>query len=312
MENRSHALWAGFFTIAMLCAAIFAGIWLNRDKTQRIDYQIITSRAISGLNPQASVRYKGLAVGRVDNIDFDTKVAGQIIINISVDPDTPITQSTFATLGYQGVTGIAFVQLDDDGSNSVKLNVAAGTVPRIPLQPGLLEKLERSSSVILANAELVSARLAEFFTPENQKTMLGAFSNTAQATARWTKVADDLSPSLQLIPDLVHQTNQTLLSVQELSQNATQLSQQMTGVAKQLQDPDGPLNHTLSTLSDLSTNLQSETLPKITILTSETSNSMRTFNKTMEELKERPQILIFGKPTASAGPGEAGFVEPKK
>src|SRR5689334_6401478 len=111
MENRSHALWAGFFTIAMLCATVFAGIWLNRDKTVRTDYLIVTNKAISGLNPQASVRYKGLAVGRVDKIEFDPDVAGQIDIKISIDPDTPITKSTFATLGYQGVTGIAFVQL---------------------------------------------------------------------------------------------------------------------------------------------------------------------------------------------------------
>src|SRR4051812_38009681 len=105
MENRSHALWAGFFTVAMLCVVIFAGIWLNRDKVQRTAYRITTMRAVSGLNPQAVVRYKGLEVGRVDQINFDPAVVGQIVIDISIDPDTPITQSTFATLSYQGVTG---------------------------------------------------------------------------------------------------------------------------------------------------------------------------------------------------------------
>jgi hypothetical protein len=40
MENRSHALIAGFFTIALLILAIFIVIWLGRDKIQRTPYEI--------------------------------------------------------------------------------------------------------------------------------------------------------------------------------------------------------------------------------------------------------------------------------
>jgi len=316
MENRSHALWAGFFTLAMLCATIFAGIWLNRDKTLRTDYLIVTSRPISGLNPQASVRYKGLAVGRVDKIYFDPKVAGQIDIKISIDPDTPVTRSTFATLGYQGVTGIAFVQLDDDESSLSKSTDGADKtqkeIRRIPLRPGLLERLERSGTVILANAELASERLAELLTPANQKTMLSAFSNTSQATARWTKVADGLNPTLQRMPELAQHATQTLQSVQELADNASQLSQQLTVLANQLQDPNGSLNQTIISYGNLGENLQGETLPKIGELTNDVRHTVRTFNKTLEEINERPQDLIFGKSPAAPGPGEAGFVEPVK
>jgi phospholipid/cholesterol/gamma-HCH transport system substrate-binding protein len=312
MENRSHALWAGFFTLTMFCAAVFAGIWLNRDKTVRTEYQIATTRAVSGLNPQAAVRYKGLAVGRVDKIDFDDTVAGQILIDISIDPDTPITQSTFATLGYQGVTGIAFVQLDDDGSKPVKVNIVAGQVPRIPLRPGLFERIEASSTKILENAEVVTERLSQLLTPENQKTMLGAFSSTTQTTERWTKLADELGPTAQMLPGMVQQTGQTLKSVQELSNNASQLSQQLTGLTRQLQDPNGALNHSLATVGNLSDNIQSDTLPKISTLSTDASNSMRNFDQAIEELKEHPQNLLFGKPASVPGPGEAGFVEPKK
>ena len=312
MENRSHALWAGFFTIAMICAAIFAGIWLNRDKTQRTDYQITTSRAVSGLNPQAAVRYKGLTVGRVDTINFDPAVTGQILIEISIDPDTPITKTTFATLGYQGVTGIAFIQLDDDESNSKTISVVEGQIPRIPLRPGLFERLEQRSVNILANTELATERLSQMFSPDNQKTMLDAFHSTSQATSHWTQVADDLNPTIQRLPELAKQTNQMLLSVQDLATNAAQLSQQLTGLAKQLQDPQGPLNHSLNNFGKLSLDIQSQTLPKLNTLTHEATGSMRTLNKTLEELKEHPQNLIFGKPVPTPGPGETGFVEPKK
>ena len=310
MENRSHALWAGFFTVALLCATVIAGIWLNRDKTQRTGYQIVSQRAVTGLNPQAAVRYKGLAVGRVDKIDFDPEQAGQILISISIDPDTPITQTTFATLGYQGVTGIAFVALDDESLNPVRVARTEGKVPRIPLHPGLLERLEQSSTKILNNVELVTDRIAQLLTPENQKTILGAFSGAVNATARWSKVADDLEPGVNALPGLLRQADQTLLSVQELSRSGVQLSAQLTGFTRDLQNPKGALNHTLTTFGNVGESLQAETLPRISTLTNDVSGTMKSVNRTVEELKEHPQNLIFGKPAPAPGPGEAGFAEP--
>ncbi len=267
----------------MLCVTILIGVWLNRDQTQRTDYHIVTSRPVVGLNPQAFVRYKGLVVGRVTKISFDKQVAGQIDITISVDSETPITQSTFAALGYQGVTGIAFIQLDDDGSNSVKLASNQNQTQRIPLRSSLFDKLEVSSSTILANVELVSERLAQLFTLENQKLMLGALNGMAQMATRWETVADELKPTLQAMPGL--------------AQQATQASRQ--------------LNETLTTFSTLGKQIQSDTLPSINALTNDASNSMRTLNRTLEAVNDHPQNLIFGNPAAAPGPGEAGF-EPKQ
>src|SRR5471030_2490826 len=52
--------------------------------------------------------------GKVAAIGFDPKVTGQILVTLNINPDAPITKTTYGTLGYQGVTGIAYVQLDDD------------------------------------------------------------------------------------------------------------------------------------------------------------------------------------------------------
>ncbi|HWV63003.1 MAG TPA: MlaD family protein, partial [Oxalicibacterium sp.] len=114
MENKAHALMAGIFTIALLIAAVLIALWFNRDREERVPYEIATTLSVPGLTPQAAVRYRGLDVGRVDEVLFDPKVPGQILIRFSVAKNTPITHSTFATLSYQGVTGLAYVQLDDD------------------------------------------------------------------------------------------------------------------------------------------------------------------------------------------------------
>ena len=141
MENRSHALTTGFFTITLLIAAILYGLWFNRDRVERTPYVIATTQAIPGLNPQAPIRYRGLEVGRVGGIDFDPKVAGQILVVLNIDSDAPITTTTFASLGYQGVTGIAFIALDDDKVGSPLLRSSADHPARIPLRSGLFDQI---------------------------------------------------------------------------------------------------------------------------------------------------------------------------
>ena len=114
MENKSHAFMAGLFTLVLLAAVAASVYWFNRDNRERVPYDLVAHTNVTGLNPESAVRYRGLAVGKVESIKFDPRTPGQILIRILVNEGTPMTQSTFATLSYQGVTGLAFVQLDDD------------------------------------------------------------------------------------------------------------------------------------------------------------------------------------------------------
>jgi phospholipid/cholesterol/gamma-HCH transport system substrate-binding protein len=120
MENKSHALMAGLFTLLLGIALIAAAVWLGRDTVQRTTYEIATRSSVSGLSAQSDVRYRGLEVGKVESLRFDPATPGQILVRIAVDPTTPVTASTFAQLGYQGVTGLGYIQLDDDGAPGAK------------------------------------------------------------------------------------------------------------------------------------------------------------------------------------------------
>ena len=299
MENRSHALWAGLFTIALLCATIIAGIWINHDSTDFEEYEIITNSPVSGLNPQAAVRYRGLAVGHVTRIGFDPTVPGQILIRIAVNPATPVTHSTWATLSSQGVTGIAFVQLDDNGSNPARLTATSTTgssaLARIPLQPGVMENLEQRGNRLLANAEILTGRLSELMTPTNQKVIIGAFANVGHVTQHWTEVAG--------------KADTTLESIRKLAEDSRQTSRQITQLVTGLQATSEPLNQAISSLEQVST-LGQETLPHIHTLSREASNSARTMNRTLEQVGDQPQSLLFGKPAPAPGPGETGFIAP--
>ena len=71
MENKSHAMAAGIFMLVLASMLVGLALWLTRDQRQYTSYELSTTDAISGLQPQATVRYKGVAVGKVTHIGFD-------------------------------------------------------------------------------------------------------------------------------------------------------------------------------------------------------------------------------------------------
>lgn len=311
MENKAHALIAGLFTIALVAATVFIGIWLNRDRVDWVPYQIATKLSVPGLNPQAAVRYRGLDVGKVESITFDPLITGQILVNIKVRPETPITQSTFATLGYQGVTGIAYVQLDDDGTSANRVTSSEERLARIEMRPSLFDQLQTRGLEILKQTEQVASRVNAMLSPENEKTIMATFEGVSKAATELAAVPRQLQPTLEKLPALTRDAQQTVQSLNKLSKDASDLTTSLTGLSTKLQARNGPI----ATISDAAERvgsaadkLEHDTLP----LANDARSSIRALNRTLDNLSERPQSVLFGAPEIAPGPGEAGFAVPSK
>ncbi|SEO62864.1 phospholipid/cholesterol/gamma-HCH transport system substrate-binding protein [Duganella sp. CF517] len=312
MENRSHALTTGFFTITLLIAAILFGIWFNRDRVERAPYVIATTQSVPGLNPQAPVRYRGLEVGKVGGIAFNPKMAGQILVTLNINTDAPITKTTYATLGYQGVTGIAFIQLDDEQTGSPLLATSSEAPAVIPLRQGFLDQVEKRGKEILTQTEEVTKRLNTLLSPENQKIMLAAFADVSETANKYRDLPAKLEPTIAKLPALANEVQRTLVSVNAL---ATDVNRLTTG----LQAPDGPIARVSGTVDRIGLSVESvagglelDTLPQVNSLADDTRSSMRALRKTMNKINDRPQSLIFGAPGTPPGPGEEGFTAPTK
>jgi phospholipid/cholesterol/gamma-HCH transport system substrate-binding protein len=312
MENRSHAFMTGIFTLALLVAAVLFGIWFNRDRVQYDPYLLATTLAVPGLNPQAAVRYRGLEVGKVDEIDFDPKITGQILVHLSIDPATPITKTTYATLGYQGVTGIAYIQLDDETVGSPRLGTTSNAPARIPLRPGLLDQLEKRGTAILSKAEEVTVKLNDLLSDQNRKTILAAFSDVSDTVNRYKALPDSLGPTIDRLPALASKAEGAIDSVNLLAQDVARLSQSLQGPDGTLTRLSASVDRAVDGVEAVTTGAQLETLPSITALTDETRSSMRAVRRTMNTLNDRPQSILFGAPEPTPGPGEPGFSAPAK
>ena len=315
MENRSYALMTGVFTIALVIAAVLVGLWLNRDRTELVPYEIVTTQSIPGLNPEATVRYRGLEVGRVDQIVFDPRVTGQILIRLSVDKNSPVTTTTFASLGYQGVTGIAFIQLDDDRTGSPRLAAREDRPARIPLRPGLLDILETRGLAILEKTEQITDSLAKMVTDENQKTIVGAFDSIGKAADAYAAIPQKLEPTIERLPAITSKLERSLTSFDATATTIQATASSYGQLATRLQAPDGPLerlNGAVGSLQSATSELELETLPHVVQMTDEARGALRAVKRTATSLSDRPQSILFGAPSAQPGPGEPGFVPPTK
>lgn len=309
MENKAHALLAGLFTLALLAAAVAIAIWLGRDKTETVPYEIATKLSVPGLNPQAAVRYRGLDVGKVESIDFDPNVPGQILVRMRVQADTPVTQSTYGTLGYQGVTGIAYVQLDDDGSKPVRLHSSDKQVARIEMRASLFDTLQSKGMEILNQAEELTRRINGMLTPENEKMILSAFQSVGEAAKEIETIPRQLQPTLAKMPALADQAGQTLASINTLSRDVSALSNNLNALTTSLQGPDGTVSRLTTTIDQVgavANRIETEALP----LAHDARSTLRALNRTIDTFREQPQSILFGVSGRAPGPGESGFVAP--
>ncbi len=303
MENKAHALAAGAFVLVVTALVALLALWLTRDNTQRDLYDMSTAETVSGLQPQAAVRFRGVPVGKVELIGFDAKVKGNVLIRVSIDRSAPVTKSTFATVASQGVTGLGFIQLDDNGGSSERMTPNDDDPPRIPLKPGGLDKLLTQGEAILTQVEQASKRLNRLLSDENQAAVTGAVTQLGEAAGSLNRVAKGLEPTVSTLPALSRDASATLSSVRSATD-------EVAVTARRLNEKGGPLDKLSEGGTALAAGVQTfsaATLPKLGEVADETARAMRQLRRTVNAVDDNPQSLIFGNGTPVPGPGEPGF-----
>lgn len=318
MENKSHALAAGIFVLVV--AAMLAGlaIWLTRDNANYEQYELSTKDGVGGLQPQAAVRYKGVAVGKVMRIGFDPQVNGNVLIRIAVNEQAPISATTFAVLGYQGVTGLAHILLDDAEKPYPELPPGPSGLPRLPLKPSPFGKLAEQAPAILNQVEEATRRINQVLGDNNQRQLSEALANIAQAagsvnalTQRLdTTVVQRLDPALAALPPLAGDARKTLQTLQQAGTNVSTLAADLGKTTQRLNAEGGAIDQiTLGTqsLARAADQFSTTTLPRMNRAADDTSRAARQLSRTAGGVSDNPQLFIYGSGRIPPGPGEPGF-----
>jgi phospholipid/cholesterol/gamma-HCH transport system substrate-binding protein len=311
MENKSHAMVAGAFVLVVSALLAVLAVWLMRDNTERDLYEMSTSDTLSGIQPQGSVLFRGVPVGKIETIGFDTKIKGNVLIRVSIDHAAPLTKSVFASVASQGVTGLGFIQLDDTGESKERLVPNDEDPPRIPLKVGGFAKLIKQSEVIMRQVEEVTTRVNKVLTDENLQAAAIAVKQVGSAAKDVSSLATSLQTTLDAqlgpqhvnFPAFVKNADATLQSVRAATE-------EVTTTARRLNEKGGPLDKLSEGGAALASGVETfsaSTLPKLSEVADETARTMRQLRRTVNNVDDNPQALIFGNGPPTPGPGEPGF-----
>ncbi len=293
MENRAHALIAGIFVILLSISVGLVAMWFSGNSTKRTDYLVVTKESVSGLNPQSAVHYRGVNIGKVEKIQFDPDNPHQILIHIAVNENVILRKSVYAQLGYQGVTGLAYIQLNDDGVNNEILSDE-----RIPMRRSLLDEVTGSGQDLLTNVNKLVLKMHHLLNEQNQNHISQILQNIDKATKNFDGIAGHLQPVLSSFTELTIESGTLVKRLDQL------LGELNLTVAK-ANEKEGIFDSLSHSTQELAT-----TIPELRKLSYSLLRNSSNLDKVLHQLEENPQSLIFGRSPSSPGPGETGFVPP--
>ena len=312
MENKSHALIAGIFTVILTIAVMVAASWLNRDTTLRTPYVLTTSGSIAGLNVQAAVKYRGMEVGKVEGIVFDQEKPGQILVKVGIQPDTPVTNATFAELGLQGLTGLAFIQLDADEKikDVKKLNSTSSAPVRIAIRPSLFDRISISGEDMVSKASSAMTQINKLLDDGNQKILTQTMVNLQDATKKIAQLADEVQPAAKGIAALASGGQKSLGNADKMMADVGKLAvdlnkklDQVDRIARSAEQ----IGQSAERIGQSAAAVEVQTLPRVNALVEDASRGIRSADRMVEKIGDEPASVLFGAPPPQPGPGEPGF-----
>lgn len=315
MENKSHAMAAGSFVLALLVLLGALALWLTRDRHDYTLYEMSTGDTISGLQNQATVRYKGVAVGKVTEITFDQAQQGNVLIRIAVNSKAPVSPTTtFGMLGYQGVTGIAHIQLDDVTEPMAALPEGPGGIPRLLMKSSPLSVLADQGMTILSKVDEATRRINQLLGDDNQERFSSLLLNLSDAASNVSGVTRSMHTALQQeLPGMTQDARRALQAMEKAGQEAGALAQEVRRMTTTVQGPDGALARITEgsqAMARAAERLDRATLPGISQAASDVSSAARRLGSAAAGIGDNPQSLLYGVDAGQPGPGEPGFVAP--
>lgn len=171
MEPKVNYMVVGLFVVVLTTALVAGLIWFTaaEHKPHRT-YLVYMNEAATGLAIAATVKFNGVDVGYVKDIRLNPANPQQVILELSIETDAPINQSTTATLMMQGITGVSYVGLSAKAAFASPIAIKPGEhYPEIPYTPSLLVQLNNVLSDIGAGMKGLREAFEGLLNEKNRK-----------------------------------------------------------------------------------------------------------------------------------------------
>lgn len=238
MESNVNYTVVGAFTIALIAAIVIIILWLSAGLTEThyTTYRVYMNEAVTGLSIGGPVKYNGVDVGNVQDIDLNHNNPQQVELLLNIKVGTPITVDTTATLVTQGITGIAYIALISKGSSTTLLRARPGEkYPTIKTRPSLLLRLDTALSELTSNVNQMTTKIIEVLNPQNQQSIKQALINLDQLTNSLTQNSQQLNTVLHNTGKATQAfTNQTIPAFNQTITNFNGISNNLLDISAEI------------------------------------------------------------------------------
>lgn len=293
MESKANYTLVGLFVVVMGIAVILVAFWLSAGfpHKQYKTYTLYLNEAVIGLNARAPVRFNGVDIGYVENIELNREDLQQVKLVLKIESDIPITTATIASLYMQGITGVTYIGLRATEPQAPILTAKPGErYPVIGSEISFLVTLEDALVEVSDDIHSISNSLSTILNGNNVDKLTSTINNVeafSQALGsrneEITTIIDNLSQVSQQLPEFIGSANNTLSSMGEATNS---------------------LAITLNSGQNAMQNISDQAVPSLIELLNRLSEISRNLEQISGDLNADPSVIVRGKVSSSLGPGE--------
>ncbi|RCS25275.1 MCE family protein [Phyllobacterium salinisoli] len=317
METRANYVLVGIFTLLVSLAAFGFVYWIARygESRDTVTLEIRIPGSVTGLSIGSQVLFNGIKVGDVRRLYLDPTNPNMVIAQTEVNRTTPVTRSTKAELGFQGLTGQAYVELKGgslDEPNLLEEAEKNNQVALINADPSVVNNLLATAQDIFARANSALEALEGFIqdvrapltaTVENTKTFTDALAKNSKVIDELAANAGDVQATIQNAREAMARLNAASVRVDGIMQKVdTLLSEDnKNGVVAQtkqtlesIRNTSDTLNARLGPIADNLQRFSGTGLRDVQALVTDSRRSIQRIERAITDLEKNPQRLIFG------------------
>ena len=311
----------GLFVIALGITLSAGVVWLSASSADKgyNTYVTYLNESVGGLSLNASVSYNGVEVGRVRLIELDHDNPQQVRVLMEIEEDVPIMEDTTAMIASQGITGVSHIELSGGTADSQPLQAREGErYPEIQTTPSLFVRLDQTISGLVveltgAAASLtgVAERIEAILSEDNQAAISGTLTNVEELTASMEDIFVDVAivvgnvaTASNELPNIFAEVTDTIAAYEDTADSFTSAGDAVAETAESIADAVDDITESLTTiLADL-TPFSRGVPANLVSLVDELSQLGASLRRVVQDVERNPNMLLFGRPEGSPGPGE--------
>jgi len=298
----------GSFVLVLGAALIGGVLWLASGGTFQKQYDLYLAtqeESVAGLNLNASVKYNGVEVGKVQDIWLEPGHPEQVNLLFAIERGTTIKVDTVAVLKTQGLTGIAYVELSGGSRDAAPLLATKkGEHPVIQTMPSLSTRLENVLTTVLAKMESTSNTINEILSTENRTAFTNALADIATVAHTIAVNKETLDAGIinaaRTFDNSARASEQLEPVIEQIGLSASAVEQMGVEAALASRSAGNTINEVGGDIKRFT----SETLPELERLLGELSVLSNSLRRLSEQTERNPAGLLFGRMPVPAGPGE--------